>query len=504
MLKSIIENYLISIKEIQFFHPFMSLLHVLKFQDIHLIHGPTEFGKDIIAKKDGFQYAFVIKVGNVNYSKYINDVKGQIFEAQTNSLSHPNFDNKNLKVAFVTTGKLSPHVNIALQEYISYSKEKSLPDVIVWTKEDLVNFFSHSGLEAFFNLHNNPQFIIDFYDTHSKILNGYTFQSFDIERLTKKWLSFDLSESINHLQVFFEAYYFSDLLIKNKRQYEAIFFISALVRVLSKNEFVEPYQKIIIEYLFEAIDSVGYISHEKISTELNQVRGFLDILYYPERCLEITEMIAIKILLDDDFQVDSFKECIREKGCYRPLSDNFGISVFLIAAAMLKLDLTEDLKKYLINCTVWICDRYEDLGIAPIGSDKDLEYEQLLSELLSGFENTKNDFSFVASILLDIAFLVGDKTLFEQIANELKAAEIAPIYYHILNEKDLWHYDNITSEHDPDFKIKMVDKYTSMSRKYGVNENYIAKFSLLEILCNAFLLRDRYFPYAGIKKLTGK
>ncbi len=505
MLTSIIENYLTSIKEVQFFHPFMNLLDVLGFYDVHLLHGSNEFGKDIIAKKDELQFVFVIKVGDVNYTKYNNEVKGQIFEAQTNSLSHPNFVNSPIKVIFVTTGKVTSQVNIALQEHNNYSQKRKLPLVEAWTKDKLIKDFSQAGIEAFFNLHNNPQFIIDFYDTHSQILKDELFQSFDIEKLTHKWMVFDFKNGVNRLQVFFEAYYFSHLLLSRNRNYEALLFIAALVRVLSINNQILKYEEILRDFIFEIVTTSEYLLKEnKILEKYNQTQGFLDIFYYPERCLETMELLSITILLNDDSLIDKFKKSINVKGCYRPLSDNYGVSVFLIATAMLKLDLIKDLKNYLVNCTVWICDRYEELGIAPIGSDKDLEYEQLLSEYLSGFENQKNSFSFIATIILDLCYYLKDKSLYKQISNELKSVEIAPISYHIFKEKDLWHYDNIISEHDPNFKTEMVADYLTMCSRYDMNKSYSKKLSVLEILCNIFLLRDRYYSYYGITKLIEK
>lgn len=97
MLKNVIENYLTSIREIEFFGPFMSLLEGLGYYDIHLLHGSTEFGKDLIAKKhddnQNTQFCFQIKVGDINLNKFTNEIKSQLLEIVTNSISHPNFDN---------------------------------------------------------------------------------------------------------------------------------------------------------------------------------------------------------------------------------------------------------------------------------------------------------------------------------------------------------------------------------------------------------------------------
>lgn len=50
MLANVVESYLDSLEEREFDAPFMALLRALGFWDIHLLHGPFEFGKDFIAK----------------------------------------------------------------------------------------------------------------------------------------------------------------------------------------------------------------------------------------------------------------------------------------------------------------------------------------------------------------------------------------------------------------------------------------------------------------------
>ncbi len=502
MLTSIIENYLTSIKEVQFFQPFINLLDVIGFRDTQLLHGPNEFGKDIIAKKDGKQFAFVIKVGDINLGKFINEVKGQLLEAQTNSLAHPNFEYPPSKIIFVTTGRITSQVNLSLQNYNDYSFQKRLPLIDVWTRDFLIKEFSHSGIEPFFNLHSDPQFIIDFYDTHTKIIKNEIFQSFDVERLSKKWIEFDFSNNLNRLQVFFEAFYFSKLLLEKNRNYEALLFISALVRVLSVNNILHESEEVLESFIIEIVNTSSHIINKnKVSEELKIIKGFFDILYYPERCLELAELLSVGILLGDISLKESFKICLMEKGSFKPLSDNYATTIFFISIASIKLNLINELKKYINNCTVWLCDRYEELGIAPIGSNKELEYSQLLSEYLDGYEYYKNGYSLTASVLLDICFIIKDLKLFNKIGNDFKAVEIAPVYYHIMNEYDKWDYDRIVTEHDPLFDIKNMDRYTSMSNKYERNNTYVASMSKLELICNIFLLRDRYYPYSGMLKL---
>jgi hypothetical protein len=141
MLKSVIEDYLISIKELQFFLPFIHLLEAKQYYDIHLVHGSTEFGKDFIAKKreenSVTQYSFQIKVGDVNLSRFRNEIKPQLLEAYTNKLSHPNFDAElKYKVVFVTTGNVLQPASIDFQEFNNFLKSKlHVHEIEVWEKD---------------------------------------------------------------------------------------------------------------------------------------------------------------------------------------------------------------------------------------------------------------------------------------------------------------------------------------------------------------------------------
>jgi hypothetical protein len=65
LLRNVIENYLRSVPETEF-HPVLQfLLESLGYDEIHITHGIVEFGKDLIAKKDTSQYAFVVKAKDV-------------------------------------------------------------------------------------------------------------------------------------------------------------------------------------------------------------------------------------------------------------------------------------------------------------------------------------------------------------------------------------------------------------------------------------------------------
>jgi hypothetical protein len=152
------------------------------------------------------------------------------------------------------------------------------------------------------------------------------------------------------------------------------------------------------------------------------------------------------------------------------------------------------LKKFLNNVTVWLCDRYSDIGLSPIGSTEQAEYEQLLSEHLSGFEYQHNSSSFIASVILDVCYLFGDKTFYSKIANDLRAANIIIEFYHILEFSSLFSYTNknILKCFDAEYSIDFSENYSECIKHERAGNNIDVRDKGLFLIMA--LLRDRYFP----------
>ena len=150
------------------------------------------------------------------------------------------------------------------------------------------------------------------------------------------------------------------------------------------------------------------------------------------------------------------------------------------------------LKKYLINITVWLCDRYEQNGIAPIGYKPDEEYEQIISEYLSGLTFHERKTSFIASIILDICFYLGDDKLYSDIANDFRAVEIIPEYFHVNEIDQLFDYDKIVTQTDHDFSLELKTDFAEYVKYRDAKFNITLQKQ--EALLLMFQLKDRYFP----------
>lgn len=507
MLRNVIADYLSSIKELQLFLPFRQLLEAGNYYDIHLVHGGTEFGKDFIAKKNingaDTQFFFQLKTGDINLNRFRTEIKPQLLEACTNSLSHPNFDSQlPLQVISVTSGNLLPPATLDFQEFNNFLQNKlQLQPIATWEKDRLITDFLSVGIEPFFALHRSPDNIGRFFQFYTQITNDEPLDCFEIEDYTQKWLYLDWNAPVNKLQVFFESYFFSKVLLEKGRHYETVLVVSALIRVLLKNNKLAEYYDGIEEYfrdivaLYCQVVNSGYDSSNPL---LFEKTGTFAIFYYLLTCLKTLELLSLYILTsskqDDDIKGLFLKLLDDHKGCYRIISDNYAMSVVLTGLSLIKLGEIEILKKYLNNVCVWTCDRYQNTGLSPIGSKLQEEVEQLLSEYLDGLSNFKNASSFTACVLLDFAYMLNDKEFYRAVANDLRAVEIVPEFYHILNEEALFTYshESIVTSPDSDFSLDYVENYTKMIEyERKTNTISIRDNSLFFIM---FLLRDRYFP----------
>jgi len=507
MLRRVVEDYLESIKEIQFFLPFSSLLLLKGYYDIHIIHSSAEFGKDIIAKKNEdvnpVQYVFQMKAGDVNLTKYRDEVQPQLLEAAVNNLSHPNFDSSLCKkIIFVTTGIIKPPATLAFQEFNNFIQTKyKLDPILSVEKLDLVEDFVRYGIEPFFALHNDPTFVGDFFDLYSKIKNSRALDSYNIEAYTKRWLKTDCSKDINRLQVFLEAYLFSALLYNSKQYYQAVLFIAALARYLSKCNLYPQHHKMLMEYLNLIVSNltedvqVIYRNNQTLADPASAT-GLLAIFKYPKICLHTLEILSLANLLDE--KIDPRLNVIitevikKERGWERPLSDNYAMSIALIGLSLIKSSENQLQKKLLNNITIWFCDRYSNMGLAPLGASEEEEFEQLLSEYLDGFCCKRTKSSFLASVLLDLAYLTEDPTFYESIANELRATSVITERFHVLNDSDIYEYDRIYNSFDPEYSRKYVDTYSRGIAIEAESNKISVRSPVLFFLM--FLLRDRLFP----------
>lgn len=119
-LSDVLLDYLDRVTEREFDATFLLLLRGAGFRDIHQLHGAHEFGKDFIAKRDGLQWAFQTKAGDINLGAW-RVVRPQIEEMLHNDIAHPSFDTTaQCRAVLVTTGRLIGGAPADAQQHSMY------------------------------------------------------------------------------------------------------------------------------------------------------------------------------------------------------------------------------------------------------------------------------------------------------------------------------------------------------------------------------------------------
>jgi len=107
LLDDAVDAFLDTVGERAFDEPFMAMLRAEGFTDVRLVHGQVEFGKDVIAKRDGEQWVFQSKAGDLNLTEF-RPVREQLYDLRMSDLSAPGFDQGlPRRAVLVQTGRMT-------------------------------------------------------------------------------------------------------------------------------------------------------------------------------------------------------------------------------------------------------------------------------------------------------------------------------------------------------------------------------------------------------------
>ncbi len=499
MLRNAIENYLKSVSEINFFSFFQCILEKKGYSDIHFTHGNIEFGKDFICKKNNIQFAIQVKAKDIDLNIFRREVTPQLIQAITQKSSHPNLDiDIDYRVIFVTTGRLNSPTQAAFTQFNNYV-EKTLNSnkVECWDFDTLIKDIFSSSVEQYLYDNAESSKIVNFFKMLSITEGDEELDWYIIEKYTYDWLS-DSEYNRNEINILLESSLFVHILLKNENFYYAIVFQIGLYRFLKKYNLIEKYKDSYDTNLKDLIKAgieyynKGYKKRESLALTKGSEISFFE---YPKNCLRFGEILSLDILLfDEQKSIMRIKELIiEEPGIVYTISDNYMTSLFLISLALIKTDNFDLLKKYINNLTLFICDRYQDIGLCTVGANSSMEVAQIISEYLDGFEYIHNKSSQIAGLLLYIAHKFFDSGFYKEISNELKSVDITLSYIHVIEDDATFTYehDAIFQTFDSYYSLEKAEKYSTPIFS-EINKTKISG-SIYELLLSSFLLRDRFY-----------
>ena len=153
-----------------------------------------------------------------------------------------------------------------------------------------------------------------------------------------------------------------------------------------------------------------------------------------------------------------------QPGTAHPISDSYGVSLIpaTLAAAMTDASAAHELLR---SATIWLCDAYERdrLGLAAVEATPIEEVERLLGGPLEwvGYERRRE--SLIATVLLDLAAVLGFGELYADTWNDVEAVGIYPRALRLADGPDQFDRAEMDNRLDPnvDFAESLDELYRS-------------------------------------------
>lgn len=453
MLDAAIASFLDSLTEREFDEPFKALLRDERFYDIHLVHGPAEFGKDFIAKHSRGgrveQWTFQTKAEDVAQGDW-RELRGQLDELRTSKLSHPSFDpSLPRQPVLVLTGRLTGNAPLAVKDYISHVTELGEVGLAVWDRDTLIDKVAVS-----------PDAALRGSDTGGLLrilgeIDESDCSDRTIESFSRRWTNADPATIESRGAI--EAAVVANRLRLRERLDLACLVPLCLLRgawasTLAAHGSVgdglagaETARAMFNNYaweLFHRRDEHTLSSRALINTH-REVGAFATYHVRATRFAEIMGLLALAPL-DPHHQrrQDELKEFLAafvsaQPGAAHPLSDRWAVSMIPPAVALGRSHPTI-VDEQLRQATRWLCDHYERdaLGLAQSWSDPIEEIERAVGAPLEHIAHERRPDSYLATILLDLASVLEFAETYEVILNDIQAVDAVPSMLHCADTAD--------------------------------------------------------------------
>lgn len=439
-LDDALDGYLRTVTEREFDATFISLLWAKGYSKVHQLHGAYEFGKDFIAQRDGQQWSFQTKAGDIGLSAWRQN-RSQIEEMLWNEIAHPGFDpTLRRRAVFVTTGRLVGGAAPDAQQYEeSLRKRSARPDSTdrafeVWDRESLLEDFARTPGMSLQGWSEDPlrELLGMFADIDRRVVTVQT-----IERSTRRW----------HEGQAWQATLAASLAANRLSEIDrpdlacAVAYATArtaatLLHADRADEgavLADASRSLFAGYARQLLDSSSgaMASPESLFRSGREVLGGVS---YRVRCLTIVQTLgALGALHLAEGDEESFEEVsarlaefVRDQpGAPHPISDRWAISL-VPAAITLSRSHPSALQDWLRRVVVWVCDRHDrEPGLASVFADPLEEIEQLLGDPYEHLDVQSRRISFIATVVLDLLSALGVEGLYDDAYNDFMAVDIA-------------------------------------------------------------------------------
>jgi hypothetical protein len=456
LLDDAVGAFLDTVTERAFDEPFLALLRAQGFTDLHLTHGHAEMGKDVIGRRDGEQWVWQSKAGDIGQPQW-RDLRGQLDELRTVDLGHGAFDHvMPRRAVLVTTGRLTGNAPLLYQDYNNRAREAGEPILEVWDRDVLL------GLLA-----GNPDSVLrgsidgQLLGVLSAVEGG-TATMDTIETFSRRWTVWEL-DRIASLGII-EAGLVCERLRAAERLDLACHLAACAVRGAWAAGSGGGYPKAVADAAGVLFETYALEIWERCTPELLDERLLVDRsgpsawVTYPIRCARLAELLgllALRLTSRGDATGKRIASWLVEfagtqPGLAHPISDRYAVSLVPACVAIALAD-PRAAAMVLQSATVWLCDRYErgEMGLPSAEHTPAGELEHLLGGSFEWTRVERRRSSFLASILLDLCAVFELEALYADVRNDVEAVGINPAVIRLADGADQYLRTGSANRFDP-------------------------------------------------------
>lgn len=502
LLDDAIDAFLEHIGERAFDEPLLAMLRAEGFERVRLTHGSTEFGKDVIAQRDGEQWAWQSKAGDIGQN--FRDIAGQLDELRLSNIAHPDFDlTLPRRAVLVTTGRLKGNGIISMREYNERVAARGEIELEHWDRDILIGKLAGSP-DAILRGSVEAQLLglLGAIDAADIAMD-------DLDFFSQRWESWEPKRlaglGIVECALLCDRLHASDrldlachLALCALRASKAATFAAADPAAAAAGKIFEQYARM----LWHACDN-------RLLDELTLVQcdGPGAWISYPVRCIRLAELVSLLALRAAEAEptltatiaawLAKFVEA--QPGAARPVGDRYAVSLVPLVLTLHSAAHVEAVTHLLQRATVWLCDRYETdaLGLAGHAASAREEVERIFGAALESVELSRRRSSHIASVILDLSAILGYPRLYADAHNDILAVNAYPIAlscrgvdrYLRTGRSNRWDYNpdyaDELGEHPAAPHLDVADRVAGLNRR-----------DAWDLLAVSSALRDRHFPEA--------
>ncbi len=508
MLDDAVAAFLDAIGEREFDEPFMALLRAEGYTDVRLVHGETEFGKDVIAKKDGEQWVLQSKAGNMNLTQ-LKPVREQLYDLRMSDLSAPGFD-KDLprRAVLVQTGRLTGKAPLAAQEYEQQCVDRQETPIEFWNKDTLLGRLS-GNRDAVLRGSMDGQLLglIGAIDANEADMDA-------VEKFSRRWTSWEPSRFAG-LGIVEAA-----LMCERLRAAERLDLACQVALCAVRGAWAAGAADPIGDKTHAGADAAGRLFEtyaRRVWSECDDrllrefgvagYSGFASWVTYQIRSLRIAEIVsllALRVRADDPDLAAAIADWVAsfadaQPGVTRPIGDRYAVSVAPVAALLLA-DHRDTVERLLRKMTVWVCDRYEhdELGLASVDAPA---FDEVCRVVAGPFEVglAARQQSQIASVLLDLSASLDLREVYADVRNDTLAVHLYPSVLLLAEGPDQLSREGLGNrwDYDPDYATSIDGSAPAAPHLGGDGPTLIvAEERWWDLLAISAALRDRLFSTA--------